>query len=100
MDEQKAKQPVFRNRKTFLLKELLPLIRSAGYSRKDESGYTIKLVPECEEWTHVIFNVNSGFLDVLGHLTVTDIDCDDDGIRLWVKTDDYNWFAPKESEGE
>ena len=55
---------------------------------------------ECEEWTHVIFNVNSGFLDLLGQLTVTDIDCDDDGIRLWVKTDDYNWFAPSESEGE
>ena len=96
MDEQKQKQPVFRRAKPFLLKDILPLIRSSGYSHKDESGYTVKLSPECEEWTHVIFNVNSGFLDLLGQLTVTDIDCDDDGIRLWVKTDDYNWFAPSE----
>ena len=96
MDEQKQKQPVFRRAKPFLLKDILPLIRSSGYSHKDESGYTVKLSPECEEWTHVIFNVNSGFLDLLGQLTVTDLDCDDDGIRLWVKTDDYNWFAPSE----
>ena len=100
MDEQKPKQPIFSRAKPFQLKDILPLIRLSGYSRKDESGCTVKLCPEAEEWTQVIFNVNSGLLDVLGELTVTDISDDDDGICLWLKTDDYNWFAPSGSEDE
>ena len=85
-------------RKTMLLKELLPMIRLSGYCHKDESGSNIILCPEGEEWTHVSFNQNSGLLDALGDLTVESIDAEDSDIRLWLKTDDYNWFKPKESE--
>jgi len=58
----------------------------------DEGGATIRLCPECEEWTHVRFNENSCFLDLLGDLLVESLDVDDDEIVLWIKTDDYNWF--------
>ena len=79
------------------LKDLLPLIRLSGYSNKDEGGKTIRLCPECEEWTHVRFNENSGFLDMLGDLMVESIDADDDEIVLWIETDDYNWFNVRDS---
>ena len=77
---------------TMLLKNLLPLIRMSGYSNQDEGGTTIRLCPECEKWTHVSFNENSGFLDLLGELVVESIDADDNELVLWIKTDDYNWF--------
>lgn len=79
-------------RRAVPLKDLLPLIRLSGYSNKDEGGKTIRLCPECEEWTHVRFNENSCFLDLLGDLLVESLDADDDEIVLWIKTDDYNWF--------
>ena len=78
--------------RTVPLKNLLPLIRMSGYDNRDEGGKTIRLCPECEEWTHVRFNENSGFLDLLGDLLVESLDADDDEIVLWIKTDDYNWF--------
>jgi len=79
-------------RKTMKLKELLPLIRSSCYSNRDEAGSDVVLCLECEEWTHVKFNLNSGLLDLLGELTVESIDADDSDIWLWIKTDDFNWF--------
>lgn len=84
--------------KTVKLRDLLPLIRLTGYSNKDEGGKNIKLCPECEEWTHVTFNENSGFLDLLGDLKVSSIDADEDDIILWIETDDYNWFNIDEKE--
>ena len=83
-------------KKTMKLKELLPMIRTSGYSNYDEGGTEIILCPECEEWTHVRFSENSGLLDLLGDLVVEGIDADDDNIMLWIKTDEYNWFRPKE----
>lgn len=78
------------------LKEVLPLIRSKSYSNWDESGTTVILCPECEEWTHVEFDVNSGLLDLLGDLIVEGMDAEDDAIKLWIKTDEYNWFKKEE----
>ena len=78
--------------RTVPLKDLLPLIRMSGYDNRDEGGKIIRLCPECEKWTHVSFNENSGFLDLLGDLLVESLDADDDEIVLWIKTDDYNWF--------
>lgn len=74
------------------LKDILPLIRSGAYSNYDECGTDIILCPECEEWTHVKFNAHSCLLDLLGELTVENIDADDDDIMLWIKTDEFNWF--------
>lgn len=74
------------------LKEVLPLIRSNSYSNWDESGTKIILCPECEEWTHVEFDASSGFLDLLGNLIVESIDAEDDAIKIWIDTDEYNWF--------
>ena len=68
------------------------MIRSSGYDNRDESGTDIVICPECEEWTHVKFNLNSGLLDLLGELTVENIDASDDDIVLWIKTDDFNYF--------
>lgn len=85
-------------KKTMLLKELLPMIRLSGYGFKDESGTNIILAPEVEEWTHVSFNTNSGLLDALGDLRVETIDAEDGDIKLWLVTEDYNWFMPKEGE--
>lgn len=83
------------------LKEILPLIRSAGYSNRDELGYSITLCPECEEWTWVKFNASSCILDVLGDLRVESIDAEEGNFKLWIITDDYNWFSkPKKSEPE
>ena len=74
------------------LKDVLPLIRSRSYSNWDEGGTKVILCPECEEWTHVEFDVNSGFLDLLGNLIVESVDAEDNAIKLWIKTDEYNWF--------
>lgn len=73
------------------LKEVLQLIRDKSYSNWDE-GETIILCPECEEWTHVEINANSGFLDLLGDLIVEGINAEDGNVKLWIKTDEYNWF--------
>ena len=75
------------------LKEILPLIRSAGYSNRDELGYSITLCPECEEWTWVKFNASSCILDVLGDLRVESIDAEEGNFKLWIITDDYNWIS-------
>ena len=85
-------------KKTMLLKELLPMFRSIGYSNYDESGTSLIICPECEEWTHVEFNLHSGLLPLLGDLVVTDIDANTDGnLIVWVETDEFNWFKPKEN---
>lgn len=80
------------------LKEILPLIRSAGYSNRDELGYSITLCPECEEWTWVKFNASSCILDVLGDLRVESIDAEEGNFKLWIITDDYNWFRSPEGK--
>ena len=82
------------------LRDLLPLIRLEGYSNFDELGTRIILCPECEEWTWVEFCASSALLDMLGDLTVTGIDAESERkIQCWIKTDEYNWFKPKE-DGE
>lgn len=86
--------------KGMFLKEILPMFRGSSTSTYDESGTQIIICPECEEWTHVTFNAHSGLLDLLGDLIVTDIDADDGNIVLWVKTDEFNWFNPKEGRNE
>ena len=78
------------------LRTILPLLRCSGYSNRDELGTNIILAPECEEWTWVKFNASSGLLDLLGDLIVTSIDGYGGDMLLWIKTDDYNWFEPKE----
>ena len=80
------------------LRKILPLLRCSGYSNRDELGTNIILAPECEEWTWVKFNASSGFLDLLGDLIVSGIDENEGDIRLWIETDDFNWFKPKEDE--
>jgi hypothetical protein len=83
------------------LKEILPLIRSAGYSNRDELGYSITLCPECEEWTWVKLNASSCLLDALGDLRVESIDAEDGNFKVWIITDDYNWFrSPEEKTGK
>lgn len=79
------------------LRELLPFIRMSGYSNYDELG-TVILCPEGEEWTWVEINLSNCLLEPLGDLIVESIDADGDEIRLWIMTDEYNWFKPKESE--
>lgn len=78
-------------KKEFKLKELLPMFRNSGCDHRDEGGKII-IRPECEEWTWVTFNVNSGLLDLLGDLTVQNIDADEDDIVVWVKTASFNSF--------
>ena len=79
------------------LREFLPMIRSAGYSNHDELGLPVIICPECEEWTWVEFNsVSCCILDLLGDLIVESIDVDNDKLKLWIKTDEFNWFKPKE----
>ncbi len=69
--------------------DLLPILRYKAFSRKDE-GQKIRLCPECEEFTHVTMNVNSGFLDLLSGLAVDSMDADDDCVRLWIKTGSFD----------
>lgn len=86
-------------KKTMLLKDLLPMFRASGYTNYDEAGSNLIICPECEEWTHVKFNLHSGLLPLLGDLIVTDIDANKDGdLIVWVETDDFNWFQTKEAE--
>ena len=73
----------------YTLGSLLPLLRYKAFNRHDE-GMMIILAPECEEYTHVIINVNSGFLDLLADVVVDSIDTDDDKVRLWIATGDFN----------
>ena len=79
--------------KTAKLRDVLALIRCGAYSNYDEGGEEIILCPECEEWTHVKFNSHSCLLDLLGELTVESISVEDDAFRLFIKTDEYNWFS-------
>lgn len=85
---------------TMKLKEILPMIRCRGYSNSDEGGKSIILCVECEEWTHVAFNENSGLLDLLGEIIVENIDAREDDIMLWIRTDDFNWFNSSKEETE
>lgn len=89
-----SEEKIYRTFKTkeAPLKEVLQLIRDKSYSNWDE-WETIILCPECEEWTHVKINANSGFLDLLGDLIVESIDAEDGNVKLWIKTDEYNWFC-------
>ena len=87
-------------KKQMKLKEILPLIRNSGYSNYDDGGKDVVLCPECEEWTHVKFNLHSGLLDLLGDLTVESLDADDSDIWLWIKTDEYNWFRIREEKND
>jgi hypothetical protein len=65
------------------LKDLLPLLRDSCFSYKDK-GDEIYLAPDPKKWTWILVNLNSRFLDDLGDYFVTDIDCVDGNIRLWV----------------
>lgn len=69
--------------------DLLPILRYNAFSRKDE-GQKIMLCPECEEFTHVVMNVNSGFLDLLAGMVVDSIDADDDYVRIWIRTGNFD----------
>ena len=94
MDQEKmtgTKYRTFAKGQGMKLKDLLPLVRNSGYSNYDELG-TITLCLEAEEWTWVKFNLSSGLLDLLGDLTVTSIDAEEDDIRAWIKTDEFNYF--------
>lgn len=90
MSEDKKIYRTFKTKEA-TLKEVLTLLRDRSYSNYDE-GRTVVLCPECEEWTHVKFNVNSCFLDLLGNLIVEGIDAEDGDVIIWIKTDEYNWF--------
>ena len=74
------------------LKGLLPLLRGTCFGPEDENGTYVSLRPECEEWTWVRLNLNSGLLDLLGELTVQTIDAEEDDIVLWIETESYNCF--------
>lgn len=96
MDEKKTFHS-FPKRDGIKLRAILPMIRSAGYSNYDELSLPVIICPECEEWTWVEFNsVSCCILDLLGDLTVESIDVDDNKLKLWIKTDEFNWFKPKE----
>lgn len=95
MDEVK-KYHNFPRHQGMPLKDILQMIRPSGYSNYDDLGGGIIICPECEEWTWVEFNLSSCLLDLLGNLTVESIDAEDGKIKLWIKTDEYNWFKPKE----
>ena len=89
MDEPKLKYKGFPASKGMRLADLLPLLRSASYSNQDETG-TVRLCPECEEWTWIEINLSSGILDLLMDIVVTDIDASDDVVVLWIKTSEFN----------
>lgn len=83
--------PQFK-RKRMKLKDLLPMLRMSSHDYREESGTDIIIAPECEEWTHVKMNLNSGILDLLGDMDVYSIDADEDDLVLWVDTDSFNYF--------
>lgn len=89
------KYHIYQKANGIKLRDLLPLIRGATYSNYDELG-TVVLCPECEEWTWVEMNISNCLFEQLGDLIVEEIDADGDRIRLWIKTDEFNWFKPKE----
>ncbi len=96
MDEKKAFHN-FPEHDGIELRAILPMIRSAGYSNYDELSLPVIICPECEEWTWVEFNsVSCCILDLLGDLIVESIDVDDNKLKLWIMTDEFNWFKPKE----
>lgn len=98
--EQKAEDEKYHHypKAEMKLKEILPLIRTTGYSNRDELGYSITLCPECEEWTWAKFNASSCFLDALGDLRVVSIDAEEGNFKVWITTDDYNWFRSFEGK--
>jgi len=71
--------------KLYTIGDLLSVLRDKAFDRGDE-GLKVILAPECEKFTHVIFNVNSGILDRLENLIVEKVDADDDCVRLWLRT--------------
>lgn len=74
-------------------KDILSLIRPAGYCYRDEVRQKVVICPECEEWTWAEFTASNGLLDFFGDLIVESISVSDDGaIQIWVKTDDFNFF--------
>lgn len=77
------------NKEIYTVGDILPVLRGSAYSRQDE-GQQVMICPECEEFTHVVFNVYSGLLDRLSDLIVTDLDADDCCVRLWVKTGKFD----------
>ena len=83
------------------LRDVLAMIRPSGYSNYDEAGGKVILCPECEEWTWVEFTASNGLLDLLGDLTVDSFNAyENDAIQIWIETDEFNWFKPKEGGGE
>ena len=98
MDEEKTYHR-FHKSDGIKLRDLLPMIRSAGYSNHDELRLPVILCLECEEWTWAEFkSVSCGILDLLGDLIVESIDVDNDNLKLWIKTDEFNWFKPREEK--
>lgn len=88
-------------RQTMKLRDVLAMVRPAMYSNYDEVGGRVILCPECEEWTWVEFVASNGLLDLLGDLIVESFNATKDGaIQIWIKTDDFNWFEPKEGGEE
>lgn len=85
-------------KKTAKLKDILALIRSGAYSNYDEGGDALIICPECEEWTHVMFNSHCCLLDLLGELTVESISVENGALEIWIKTDEYNWLKGQEEE--
>ena len=88
-------------KRTMMLRDVIAMIRPAGYSNYDEVGEEVVLCPECEEWTWVKFNAANGLLDLLGDLTVDSFNATEKGqIQIWIETDEFNWFKPKEGGAE
>ena len=74
-------------------KDILSLIRPAGYCYRDDVRQKVVICLECEEWTWAEFTASNGLLDFFGDLIVESISVSDDGaIQIWVKTDDFNFF--------
>lgn len=88
-------------KRTMLLRDVVAMIRPAGYSNYDELSEKIVLCPECEEWTWVEFNVSNGLLDLLGDMVVDSFNATEDGkIQIWIETDEFNWFRKEEEHDQ
>ena len=86
-------------KKTMKLRDVLAMIRPAGYSNYDECGGKVVICPECEEWTWVEFTASNGLLDFLGDLVVDSFNADENGaIQIWIQTDEFNWFDTERSK--
>lgn len=79
-------------KETMKLKKLLALLGSGNVDYQDDAQRYIVIRPECEEWTWVRLNLNSGLLELLGDLDVESIDADDGDIAVWVRTESFNCF--------